>query len=144
MFLPKFDTKNHPLFAQCGSKYPGYRQNCTNVEEVYAPVWEKRLESYNEMYNLNRDADEVSKQDYEEQIETENAAEQQHLEEEFTSNNPIQAPELEPTEEEYAKYAYSADRADYEPVDDFDDDDSDFEDIAPIVGELMTMMGDDE
>ena len=26
----------------------------------------------------------------------------------------------------------------------FDDDDSDFEDIAPIVGELMTMMGDDE
>lgn len=144
MFLSKFDTKNHPLFAQCGSKYPGFRQNCTNVEEVYAPVWEKRLESYYEMYNLNRDADEVSKQDYEEQIETENAAEQQHLEEEFTSNNPIQAPELEPTEEEYAEYAYSADRADYEPVDDFDDDDSDFEDIAPIVGELMTMMGDDE
>ena len=144
-FLPKFDTVNHPLFNECGSKYKGYTQNCTNVEEVYAPVWEQRLAAYHAMYDEQLKTEEENRNRYDEEEREKNTKEQNKLEEEFNNNNPVKAPELLPTEEEYADYAFSADRADYEAVDDYDDDaDDEFSDIAPIVGELNTYLGGDE
>lgn len=143
MFLPKFDTVNHPLFEQCGSKYQGYRHNCTNVETEYAPVWKERLEEYKMMYNEYTEAEKVSQQEYQAKSEAEEQAEQKQLEKEFDVNNPIQTPELIPTEEEYEAYSIQADVDDYDPVDDFDEEaDSPLEDIAPIVGELMSVMED--
>lgn len=146
MFLPKFDTVNHPLFEECGSKYRAYVHNCTNVEKEYAPVWEQRLLAYNKMYDDNRQFEVQSREEYENMTEAEIKDEQMKLEAEFLANNPIKAPDLEPPteEEEYENYTFSADRNDYEPVDDFDDESDDFDDIAPIVGELMIAMGGDE
>ena len=74
MFLPKFDTLNHPLFKECGSKYEGYTQNCTNVEEEYAPIWENRLKEYHKMYQDYTSAEAESKKEYEDMIEAENTA----------------------------------------------------------------------
>lgn len=145
MFLPKFDTVNHPLFPECGSKYEGYVQNCTNVEEEYAPVWEQRLVAYKKMYDEYTEAEQASQQEFAARSEAEEQAEQERLEREFTTSNPVQPPELEPTEEEYSKYAENADREDYEPVDDFDDEaDEEYDDVVPLVGEMLAMMGDDE
>lgn len=144
MFLPKFDTANHPLFAECGSKYRGYIQNCTYVEDEYAPVWAERLESYHKMYNDYAEAEAENQREYAEHSEAEEQAKQIELEEEFIENNKIIPPALKPTEEEYKDYTYSSDRADYEPVDDFDDEyDDEFDDIAPIVGELILAIGGD-
>ena len=145
MFLPKFDTVNHPLFAQCGSKYEGYVQNCTYVEEEYAPVWEQGLIAYQKMYDEYTEAEQASQQEFAARSEAEEQAEQERLEQAFAASNPVQPPELEQTEEEYSTYAENADREDYEPVDDFDDEaDEEFNDVAPFVNEMIAMMGDDE
>ena len=142
MFLPKFDTVNHPLFEQCGSKYPKYKHNCTYVEQEYAPVWERRLEEYKKMYNDYAENEKVSQQEYQAKVNAEDKAEQEQLEHDFSENNPVKPPSLSPTEEEYEAYAAEADTEDYEPVEDFDDDaDEEFEDIAPIVSELFQNVG---
>jgi len=144
MFLPKFDTVNHPLFEQCGSKYKKYIHNCTNVEQEYAPIWEQRLDDYKKMYNEYAENEVASQQEYQAEKEAEDEAEQQQLEHAFAENNPVQPPELPPTEEEYESYSAKVDNEDYDPVEDFDDEaDEEFEDIAPIIGELMSMMGED-
>lgn len=144
MYLCKFDTVNHPLFAECGSKYPGFRENNTYVEEVYAPVWEHRIEKYTEMYSKLRENDESSKKHFEIISKKQEESEQKQMEKEFNDNNPVTAPALIPTEEEYRDYTYSSDRADYDPVSDFDDeyDEELYEDIAPIVEELVYVGGD--
>lgn len=131
MFLPKFDTLNHPLFKECGSKYEGYTQNCTNVEEEYAPIWKNRLKEYHKMYQDYTAAEAESKKEYEDMIEAENTV----LEEAFEKSNPIAPPELKPTEDEYERNAEASDRPDYDLVDDFDDDND--EEVAPIVGEII-------
>lgn len=137
MFLPKFDTVHHPLFEQCGSKYKDYVHNCTSVEKEYAPIWEQRLEEYKKMYNEYAENEKTSQQEYAAQEE----AEEKELEQQFSDINPNQPPELPPTEEEYEIYTDKVDNEDYKPVDDFDDEaDEEFEDIAPIVGELMSVM----
>ncbi len=142
MFLPKYDTVNHPLFEQCGSKYKGYVQNCTNVETEYTPIWERRLKEYQEMYNDYAESEMQSQLDYQNKSEEEDKAEQQQLEQEFEKNNS-QPPELPQSEDEYSEYTESADSVHYEPVDDYDDEaDKDIlNDIAPIVGEMISMMG---
>lgn len=139
MYLCKFDTVNHPLFAECGSKYPSYRKNNTYVEEVYTPIWEKRIKQYNEMYCELKENDEISKKNFDIQAEIQNESEQKQMEKEFNANNPVIAPALIPTEKEYKDYTYSSDRADYDLVSDFDDDYDDeiYEDIAPIVEKLV-------
>lgn len=145
MFLPKFDTVNHPLFHECGSKYKGYTQNCTNVESVYAPVWEQRIAAYHEMYDEQLNHEKENKKQYEEETNKKTEEEQTKLEDEFNTNNPIKAPDLQPTEEEYSEYTYTVDRVDYDEVDDYDDNaDDEFSDIAPIVGELLTNLGGDK
>lgn len=145
MFLPKFDTLNHPLFKECGSKYEGFTQNCTNVEEEYAPVWEQRIAAYHEMYDEQLNHEKENKKQYEEETNKKTEEEQTKLEDEFNTNNPIKAPDLQPTEEEYSEYTYTVDRVDYDEVDDYDDNaDDEFSDIAPIVGELLTNLGGDK
>ena len=145
MFLPKSDTVNHPLFHECSSKYKGYTQNCTNVESVYAPVWEQRIAAYHEMYDEQLNHEKENKKQYEEETNKKTEEEQTKLEDEFNTNNPIKAPDLQPTEEEYSEYTYTVDRVDYDEVDDYDDNaDDEFSDIAPIVGELLTNLGGDK
>ena len=134
MFLPKFDTFNHPLFKDCGSKYEGYTQNCTDVEKEYAPIWENRLKEYQKMYHEYAASEEASKKEYEEMTEAENHA----LEEAFANSNPVAPPDLIPTEEEYERNAQVLDKPDYDLVEDFDDEaDEECNNVAPIVGELM-------
>ena len=134
MFLPKFDTFNHPLFKECGSKYEGYTQNCTDVEKEYAPIWENRLKEYQNMYHEYAASEEASKKEYEEMTEAENHA----LEEAFANSNPVAPPDLIPTEEEYERNAQVLDKPDYDLVEDFDDEaDEECNNVAPIVGELM-------
>ena len=134
MFLPKFDTFNHPLFKECGSKYEGYTQNCTDVEKEYAPIWENRLKEYQKMYHEYAASEEASKKEYEEMTEAENHA----LEEAFANSNPVAPPDLIPTEEEYERNAQVLDKPDYDHVEDFDDEaDEECNNVAPIVGELM-------
>ena len=134
MFLPKFDTFNHPLFKECGSKYEGYTQNCTDVEKEYAPIWENRLKEYQKMYHEYAASEEASKKEYEEMTEAENHA----LEEAFANSNPVAPPDLIPTEEEYERNAQVLDKPDYDLVEDFDDEaDEECNNVAPIVGELM-------
>ena len=134
MFLPKFDTFNHPLFKECGSKYEGYTQNCTDVEKEYAPIWENRLKEYQKMYHEYAVSEEASKKEYEEMTEAENHA----LEEAFANSNPVAPPALIPTEEEYERNAQVLDKPDYDLVEDFDDEaDEECNNVAPIVGELM-------
>ena len=141
MFLPKFDTVHHPLFNDCGSNYKGYEQNCTNVAEIYAPVWEQRLEEYKKMYDKRLAEEATDKAKYEEQEEAKQKAKSEELERQFNGINNIVAPELEPTEEEYEDYAYAADRIDYAPVPDFNDDDEEelLDDVAPITNELLNI-----
>lgn len=142
MYLPKFDTVNHPLFDQCGSKYKRYVHNCTNVETEYAPVWKQRLVEYQKMYEEYDVMEQESREEFEAAAQAADQAEQQSLEKEFSENNPVQPPELPQTEEEYTAYSENADKEDYEPVDDFDDDaDDDLFDVAPIVGEMIAMIG---
>lgn len=134
MFLPKFDTFNHPLFKECGSKYEGYTQNCTDVEKEYAPIWENRLKEYQNMYHEYAASEEASKKEYEEMTEAENHA----LEEAFANSNPVAPPDLIPTEEEYERNAQVLDKPDYDLIEDFDDEaDEECNNVAPIVGELM-------
>jgi type IV secretion system protein VirD4 len=152
IFLPKFDTINHPLFPYCGSKYKEYVHNNTYVEEEYAPVWKKRLEEYQLMYDSHNAFEEESKKEFEQQAKLEDESKQQDLEKQFEINNPVNPPDPDrkPTEEEYQDYVSSADRVDYDPVPDFDDDfDGEFDDellnddVAPVV-EMLNMFGGDE
>lgn len=141
MFLPKFDTFNHPLFAECGSKYKEYVHNCTYVEREYSEIWSKRLVEYKKMYDEYNAMEMESQKEYAAQTQ----AAEQELEREFSENNPVQPPELPHTEDEYAAYADLADKEDYEPVDDFDDEaDDDLLDVAPIVGEMIALIGGEE
>ena len=135
MFLPKFDTFNHPLFAKCGSKYKEYVHNCTYVEQEYAEIWKKRLVKYKKMYDEYTVMEKQSQKEYAAQTE----AEEKELENQFGENIPVQPPELPHTEDEYSEYADSADKEDYEPVDDFDDEaDEELFGVAPIVSEMIT------
>ncbi len=141
MFLPKYDTFSHPLFARCGSQYEGFTQNCTDIEKEYTPVWEQRLLAYEKMYEDYTVMENDSQKEYAAQAETE----QLELEKQFSESNPIQPPELRHSEEEYAEYSENADRVDYEPVDDYEDEpDAEYDDVAPIVGEMLALVGDDE
>lgn len=146
MYLDKYDTVNHPLFAECGSKYKEYVHNNTYVDIEYAPIWEERLIAYNEMYSTRNEIEVQSIAEYEKKANAESEAEQQELEKQFDENNPVTPPSPlgTPTEEEYKEYAQSADREDYEPVPDFDDtyDDDILNDIAPVV-EMLNMIGDE-
>lgn len=141
MYLYKYDTVNHPLFAECGSKYEEYLHNNTYVDKEYSLVWEQRLKSYEEMYSSYNEIEAQSKAEYEEKLR----AEEKSLDEAFQENNPVNAPSpLNQTEEEYKEYTVSADKEDYEPVPDFDDsyDDDVSDDVAPVV-EMLKMIGDD-
>lgn len=140
LFIPKFDTMIHPLFNECGSNYKGFEQNCTNVTEVYAPVWEQRLEEYKKMYDISLAKETADKAEYEKQEEIKQKAQSEELERQFNAVNNIVPPEPEPTEEEYYNYAYASDRIDYDPVPDFDDDDEELlDDVAPITDELVNI-----
>ncbi len=143
MYLSKFDTTSHPFFDKCGSKYEEYVHNNTYVEDEYAPVWEKRLEAYKQMYLTLTILEEESTKEYEQELKASEEAEQRLLEQQFIANNPITPPSLgEPTEEEYLDYTYSADRVDYTPVPDFDEESEDdiYDDVAPVV-EMLSMFG---
>ena len=141
MFLPKFDTINHPLFEECGSKYKAYIHNCTYVEQKYAEIWSNRMVEYKKMYDEYTAMENDSQKEYAAQAETE----QLELEKQFSESNPIQPPELRHSEEEYAEYSENADRVDYEPVDDYEDEpDAEYDDVAPIVGGMLALVGDDE
>lgn len=145
LYLPKYDTINHPLFNSCGSNYPGFEDKCTNVQTEYEPLWKQRLKEYKKMYDkhLLQEAANIEAYEQEQQRAAQEANE--NLERQFNKVNKIVPPELEPSEEEYEDYAYSADRADYEPVDDFDEDydveyydeDELMNDVAPISNELI-------
>lgn len=146
MYLYKYDTVNHPLFAECGSKYKEYVHNNTYVDKEYAPIWEQRLTAYNDMYSILNKFEVQSIAEYEKKTNAESEAEQQELEKQFDENNPVIPPSPlgTPTEEEYKEYAHSADREDYEPVPDFEDtsDDDYSDDVAPVL-EMLKMFGDD-
>lgn len=147
MYLDKFDTINHPLFSECGSKYEEYIHNNTYVEKEYAPIWENRLREYDEMYNRYSENEIKSQNEFEAVKKAKDEENQKELGEMFEACNPIAPPSPlgEPTEEEYIAYSSEADCADYDPVPDFDDEyDSDiFDDIAPVV-ETLEMLGGDE
>ena len=93
------------------------------------------------MYDEYTAMENDSQKEYAAQAETE----QLELEKQFSESNPIQPPELRHSEEEYAEYSENADRVDYEPVDDYEDEpDAEYDDVAPIVGEMLALVGDDE
>lgn len=148
MFLEKYDTLGHPLFPYCGSKYPQYVHNNTDVSEEYAPIWEERLKKYKEMYDTRSQFETQSIEEFTQAQATENEKQQSELSRLFEVNNPVVAPDptRTPTEEEYQDYVLSSDRADYEPVPDFDDDviDDIYDDIAPATAEILEIFGGDE
>lgn len=144
MFLPKFDTANHPLFSKCGSQYEEYSHNNTYASAEYAEVWKNRLVKYKEMYDKHFSYEEDNKKEYESKKIVADAKLNKELEEEFLANNPIVPPSPKDlTESEYAEYTNSADRINYEPVPDFDDSEPDeiLDEVAPIV-EILKMIGD--
>lgn len=147
-YLNKFDTPNHPLFEECGSKYPKYLHNNTYIENEYASVWEERLIHYAKIYEGYTLRENESKEEYAMQAQIESENNQNALAEEFKRLQPIHLPHIsEPTEEEYAVYADEVDNQYYQPVadfydDEYDDEDEDyFDDIAPIVAEINEGVG---
>lgn len=140
-YLPKYDTLNHPLFPECGSKYPEYVHNNTYVEDEYAEIWKRRLNMYRSMYDDYFEREKADKTEYDERIKLELEEEQRELEKEFNRNNhTIDLPDLrEPTEDEYLQYTLENDVEDYEPVPDFCEEYDEsliFDDIAPIVSTI--------
>lgn len=141
-YLPKYDTVNHPMFAQCGSKYKKYVHNNTDIQVVYQPLWDKRLKDYEDMYNKYFEREKSEAIEYKKEELIMQKEEQKQLEEEFNRNNyTIALPDIdEPTEKEYSELCLSYDVAEYKPVSDFADDYDEsliFDDIAPIVTDLQ-------
>lgn len=142
VYLPKFDTPGHLRFAECGSKFKDYVHNNTYIEKVYAPVWEKRLADYTEMYEAHFSREKEDVAEYSKVQQQLKEEEQQALEAEFEGYNvQINLPDNEPpSEKEYQSYCEKVDVEDYEPVPDFYEgdfeDDMMFDDVAPIVAEL--------
>lgn len=145
--VPKFDTINHPLFSECGSKFKEYVHNNTYVEKEYSEIFNERMKRYKTMYDDYFEREAADKAVYEDKIKLEQEDEQMELENEFNkynqqADNNISLPDtFEPTEEEYALYASEVDDENYESVADFDDDYDEnliFDDIAPIVADIQT------
>lgn len=128
LFVMKYDTINHPLFAECGSKYPKYVHNNTYIDKEYAPIWEKRFKEYNKLYADFTEREQKSKEEFAREQFEEEVKEQQKLAEMFAS--AITPPPLndEVTEADYQKHTEEMDREDYPPTQEFSDDDN-FEDF---------------
>lgn len=126
----KFDTINHPLFAECGSKYKEYVKNNTYIDKEFAPIWEQRLINYEKMYSKHEDNDKLSKEQYDKQKEIENKETQERLSREFEEVNNCPPPvNDEVSDDEYIEYSQEADNQEYNPVPDYANED----DIDPSI-----------
>ena len=126
----KFDTINHPLFAECGSKYKEYIKNNTYIDKEFAPIWEQRLIDYEKMYSKQEDNEKLSKEQYDKQKEIENKENQDRLARQFEEVNNCPPPvNDEVTDEEYTQYSEEVDSQEYNPVPDYADED----DIDPSI-----------
>lgn len=134
LFIMKFDTINHPLFEKCGSKYPQYVHNNTYIDKEYAPVWERRLKDYNQLYSDFTEREQKDKLEFAKQQAEAEAEEQQMLAEMFESASSPPPVTDELTEADYQQHSVEMDTEDYPPTQEFADDDNsdDFPDFDEI------------
>lgn len=134
LFIMKFDTINHPLFKECGSKFPEYVHNNTYIDKVYAPVWEQRLEEYNKIYADFTERENKNKEEFAEQERENEIKKQQELAEMFASASKPPSVNDDVTEEDYQQHTEEMDTEDYPPTQEFADEDNadDFQDFDEV------------
>lgn len=126
----KFDTVNHPLFSEVGSKYSEYIHNNTYIDKVYAPIWEQRLIDYKKMYDTQEQNEKKSQDHYNMQKEIEDKETQEKLSKEFEEVNNCPPPVNDDvSDDEYIEYSQEADNQEYNPVPDYANED----DIDPSI-----------
>ncbi len=145
MFLMKFDTINHPLFKECGSKYPEYIKNNTYIDKEFAPIWEQRLIDYEKMYNGYQEREKVSREEYEKQQAQQDIQKQKELAKAFDAAISPPPENDEQNEDEYAEYTTQNDREDYNAVPDFYDEieNDDYDETSGVMNDLEEFFGGD-
>ena len=145
MFLMKYDTINHPLFSECGSKYPEYVKNNTYIDKEFAPIWEQRLKDYEKMYNDYQEQENASKEEYAKQQEQLNEEKQLELARAFDAATTPPPETDEQNEKEYEEYTANNDNENYEAVPDFFDEveDEDFDETSGVMEDLEEFFGGD-
>ncbi len=145
MFLMKFDTINHPLFKECGSKYPEYIKNNTYIDKEFAPIWEQRLIDYEKMYNGYQEREKVSREEYEKQQSQEDIQKQKELAKAFDAAISPPPENDEQNEDEYEEYTTENDREDYNAVPDFYDEieNDDYDETSGVMNDLEEFFGGD-
>ena len=83
LFVPKYDTKNHPLFTRCGSSFPDGIPNNTSIEQVYATVKAQRSAAHKQaltdFFALAAQKKEQDIAEHEVEEQAKDAAEQERL-----------------------------------------------------------------
>ena len=137
LYAMKFDTVNHPLFAECGSAYSDYVHNNTYVEKEYAPIWQDRLVAYKQMYSDYEYREEQNRSEYNQAERELKEKEQRELENAFEAAITPPPVNADQSEEEYVEYQLNADKPDYDIVPDFSENEEEdiYDDVAPICSE---------